>query len=123
MGRQQADRIVAAFLSRLCRRRHGAGGVSCRASQSAGKARGWDLVLAIGRERRGCLCFARLVRLAGSGADLALSGRAPDGAGTEIVRRRTRRADRYAQCQVRELAGAEKTLDVVENDSRAARVE
>ena len=34
--------------------------------------------------------------------------------------RRTRRADRYAQRQVRELAAAEEAVDVVEDDGRAA---
>ena len=65
------------FYLELCRRRHAAGAVSCRPSQSAGKARRRDIVLAAGRDRRGCLCIARLVRLAGPGADLALPGRAP----------------------------------------------
>ena len=34
--------------------------------------------VAAGRQRRRCLCVTRLVRLAGSGADLALSGGASD---------------------------------------------
>ncbi len=46
-------------------------------------AGGRHVVLAAGGERRGCLCIAGLVRLAGSGADLALSGRASDRHGAE----------------------------------------
>ena len=86
VGRHQADRLVAAVLPRLRRRRHAAGGVSCRASQSAGKAGGRNIVLADGGHRRGRLCVARLVRLAGSGADLALPGRASDRPGADVVR-------------------------------------
>ena len=50
------------------------------------------------------------------GADLALSGRASDGTGAKIVRRRARSASRPAQREVRRLAGAEIALDIVEND-------
>ena len=64
------------FYLNSCRRRHAAGGVSRRAPQCAGGPCRRDVVLADGRERRRRLCFARLVRVAGSGADLALSGRA-----------------------------------------------
>ena len=96
------------------------GGVSRRASQSADQTGGRDIVLADGRERRGCLCLGGLVRLAGSGADLAVSGRASDRHGAQIVRQRTRSASRCAQRQIRKLAGAETALDVVEDDGGAS---
>ena len=51
-----------------------------RGNALAGLADG-KIALAAGGQRRGRLCIAGLVRLARSGADLALSGRASDGHG------------------------------------------
>ena len=80
---KQADRLVTAVLSRPLPMTARRARVPRCASQSAGKARGRDIVLAARRERRGCLCLAGLVRLARSGADLAVSGGAPDRPGAD----------------------------------------
>ena len=50
------------------------------------KACGRQIALVDRRQRRGRLCFRRLVRFAGSGADLVLPGRASDRPGAGIVR-------------------------------------
>ena len=122
LGRQQADRVVAA--------------VSVSTMPTTAR-RGWRFMSRATIRWRTLADGASSWLMAVNGADAYVSAdwyASPDqvptwlyqavhltGTVRDIVRRRTRSASRRAQRQIRKLAGAEAALDVVEDDGRAAR--
>ena len=93
-----------------------------RAQPAAGSSRNGRTPWLMAVNGAGRLCVGRLVRLAGSGADLAVSERAPDRAGGGDVGRRTRpRISTRSAPTFESCAGAEAGLDRRQDAGRAAR--